>query len=137
MVSLDANVTSGSNATPVKEKDEKHGRAQPPPPVKFKAKALYDFNGNSSTELSFKAGDEVEIVLDNLPGGWWRALINGKLGHVPSGFLEKITEKPPGAPLPVENSMPILTSPSRSKSNSGEAASSNSPIKKSVNAKLL
>ncbi|KAH3767941.1 hypothetical protein Pelo_32 [Pelomyxa schiedti] len=61
-------------------------------PVKFRVRAIYDYTGSSPSELSFKTGDDLDIVADNLPGGWWRAVTQGKIGHIPSGFVQRLPD---------------------------------------------
>ena len=74
-------------------------RKAPPPPKKFvMAKALYDFEPeNSDEELTFKEGEEIEVIERNAvleEDGWCRARVKGskKLGLAPLEYLE-IDEK--------------------------------------------
>jgi len=46
-----------------------------------RARALYDFNRTTASELSFKFNDEL-VITEKLDGGWWRAELNGKTGLV-------------------------------------------------------
>lgn len=52
------------------------------------ARAMYDFNAQEPTELSFRAGDVLEI--HSQQGDWWQAKLNGKLGLVPSNYIQMI-----------------------------------------------
>ena len=49
--------------------------------------ALYDFKGEMSKDLSFKKGDLVRLI-DRKQNGWWLAEVDGRIGFVPSNFLE-------------------------------------------------
>eukprot|EP01117_Protostelium_nocturnum_P004462 TRINITY_DN1606_c0_g4_i1.p1 TRINITY_DN1606_c0_g4~~TRINITY_DN1606_c0_g4_i1.p1 ORF type:complete len:445 (-),score=127.67 TRINITY_DN1606_c0_g4_i1:602-1936(-) len=66
-----------------------------PPNIKFTAEnppnhavVLYDFDATSSEEISIKEGDVIRIILKD-PSGWWEAELNGKIGYVPSNYLEE------------------------------------------------
>ncbi|XP_076806007.1 tyrosine-protein kinase Src42A-like [Clavelina lepadiformis] len=53
--------------------------------------ALYDYNARTTDDLSFKKGDEVE-VLDKSEGDWWKARLLHKhasnlIGYVPSNYV--------------------------------------------------
>lgn len=63
--------------------------------IKFAAIAKFDYASKSESELAFKENDRVEILKDDVPGGWWLALLNGKIGHVPPGYFEKVVPQPP------------------------------------------
>eukprot|EP01137_Pigoraptor_chileana_P027899 Opistho-2@11102 len=65
--------------------------AKPPPASKPnvpRCKALYDYEASDVDELSFKAGDIIQIVnKDN--EGWWQGKIGtGKAGLFPSNYVE-------------------------------------------------
>lgn len=57
--------------------------------VKFSAVAKFDYNGRSESELTVKINDKIAVLKDDVPGGWWLASFNGKIGHVPPGYFEK------------------------------------------------
>ena len=69
--------------------------APKPPPKKEEPKvkveianALYDYNGDAAlSQLSFKAGDKIQIVLKH-PSGWWTGIVNGKQGLFPMNFIQ-------------------------------------------------
>lgn len=52
-------------------------------------KALYDCNGNGTDELAFRAGDIIWIVKDEVDG-WYEGDLNGKIGFVPSTYVERL-----------------------------------------------
>ena len=58
--------------------------------IKFEAVAKFDYTSRSESELTFKEKDRLGILKDDVPGGWWLASLNGKIGHVPPGYLEKV-----------------------------------------------
>ncbi|KAG8530049.1 uncharacterized protein KY384_005531 [Bacidia gigantensis] len=108
-------------------------RKAPPPPKKtvlLVAKALYDFerDANDDEELSFKEGDELEIVEKSASleqDGWCKVRVKGnttKVGLAPLDYLEIISPTPivpekvpaihPGAHLVADgDSKPILGHP--------------------------
>jgi len=51
------------------------------------AKASDDFTPSDARELGFKAGDYIRVLAKD-PNGWWSGELNGKLGFVPSTYLE-------------------------------------------------
>lgn len=55
-------------------------------------RALYDFAATEPGELSFQAGDVIEVV-DSVYRDWWRGELHGNLGIFPVNYVEKI-EKP-------------------------------------------
>lgn len=55
-------------------------------------------------DLSFRAGDIIEIVAET-NADWWTGRLNGNQGLFPSNYVEKIpTASPPSYPLPGESS---------------------------------
>jgi len=64
----------------------------PVTPKQVCAKGLYDFKANDNRELSFKKGDKMRIISQE-EDGWWSAEINGKLGFVPSTYVEVMDER--------------------------------------------
>jgi len=61
--------------------------------VLYHARALFDYNPSQEGQLTFKKGDVLAIMKDDLPGGWWLAELNGKPGHVPKSYCKKIEHK--------------------------------------------
>jgi|SRR5581483_5310912 len=52
------------------------------------ARALYNFEGEASyQELSFKAGDVLNVLNENLSEGWSLAEKNGIIGLVPKSYI--------------------------------------------------
>eukprot|EP01092_Planopodium_desertum_P011932 TRINITY_DN55296_c0_g1_i5.p1 TRINITY_DN55296_c0_g1~~TRINITY_DN55296_c0_g1_i5.p1 ORF type:complete len:376 (+),score=63.87 TRINITY_DN55296_c0_g1_i5:2-1129(+) len=73
----------------------KPGGAVPPPRPAAKAatkraRALYPFTGQDSTELSFAYGDEIVLLKSNPAEEWWEGELNGRRGLLPSNYVELI-----------------------------------------------
>ncbi|KAG9078537.1 hypothetical protein FS749_009427, partial [Ceratobasidium sp. UAMH 11750] len=60
-------------------------------PTSFWVRAMYDYNSNDDSSLSFSRGDIVE-VLTQLESGWWDGLIGSERGWFPSNFVTVITD---------------------------------------------
>lgn len=55
----------------------------------MRSHALWDFEGKSESELTFKQGDEVTI-LKKLDGQWWLGEHQGKVGHFPKDYVNEV-----------------------------------------------
>lgn len=62
--------------------------AQPQPVVYVRA--LYDYEADDRTSLSFHEGDEIQVITQ-LESGWWDGVINGVRGWFPSNYCQIIT----------------------------------------------
>lgn len=60
-----------------------------PKPRKPQVRAIYAYNAMDTDELSFEAGDVMELIKEDA-GGWWSCKLNGKEGFCPNNYLEKI-----------------------------------------------
>ena len=58
-----------------------------PEPKESVALALYDFQGERSEDLSFRAGQRIEVLHQN-PNGWWTGRVSGKEGVFPFNYVE-------------------------------------------------
>ncbi|KAL7279895.1 hypothetical protein ACG7TL_006304 [Trametes sanguinea] len=58
----------------------------------FFCRALYDYQTNDSSSLSFRRGDIIE-VLTRLESGWWDGLLNDERGWFPSNYVTVLTEQ--------------------------------------------
>jgi son of sevenless-like protein len=54
-------------------------------PVLF-VRALYDFETNDASNLSFKTNDIIQVLMQ-LESGWWDGLCNGERGWFPSNYV--------------------------------------------------
>lgn len=65
-------------------------RPMPPPPQRPtaapKCRALYDFDAEDGTELSFRAGDVITIIKKSQD--WWEGELNGRRGLFPGNYVE-------------------------------------------------
>lgn len=52
--------------------------------------ALYDYEARTDEDLSFKKGNQLEILNDT-QGDWWyaRSLVTGAEGYIPSNYIAK------------------------------------------------
>jgi len=54
-----------------------------------RAKALYDYPGQTADELTFREGDIITIIKKD-PGGWWEGELNGQRGWIPANYVEEL-----------------------------------------------
>ncbi|KAJ6148288.1 hypothetical protein N7497_010270 [Penicillium chrysogenum] len=62
----------------------------PEPPALF-VRAMYDYDADDHTSLSFRRGDIIQ-VLNQLETGWWDGVIDDVRGWFPSNYCAPITE---------------------------------------------
>lgn len=62
----------------------------PPPPPPIFVRALYNYEADDHTSLSFRQGDIIQ-VLTQLESGWWDGVINDVRGWFPSNYTVEIT----------------------------------------------
>ncbi len=79
--------TSGMNgiSTPVAPAGEMYVRA------------LYDYNADDRTSLSFRQGDLIQVITQ-LESGWWDGIINGQRGWFPSNYCAVVRNSVEGEP---------------------------------------
>ncbi|KAH7341867.1 SH3 domain-containing protein [Rhizoctonia solani] len=67
----------------------------PPPPAGAQCKALWDYNldGLLKDDLSFRAGDVIQIVKED-NADWWSGRLNGREGMFPVNHVEKLPSTP-------------------------------------------
>lgn len=85
----------------------------PPPPLKPKPKiepskqyvvALYDFEAQADGDLSFRAGDRIEVVEKTASSeDWWTGKLNGVQGVFPGGCLLLLSFRNPTKSFPTGN----------------------------------
>ncbi|KAJ7039547.1 SH3 domain-containing protein [Mycena alexandri] len=83
------------------------GANAPAAPAVAQARALwpYNENGQDADDLSFSAGDIIEVVKEE-NADWWMGRFNGKQALFPSAYVEKIAA--PSAPAAARNLPPAL-----------------------------
>ncbi|KAI0366337.1 SH3-domain-containing protein, partial [Pilatotrama ljubarskyi] len=88
-------------------------RVVPPPPPRHdnvkRARALWAYNedGREPNDLSFSAGEIVEIV-DETNADWWTGKCRGKQGLFPSNYVELLDAgRGPASPAPSMPAMPM------------------------------
>lgn len=86
-----------------------------PPPVGpaalFQARALWNYNeeGQDPNDLSFRAGDIIDIIVET-NADWWTGRHRGKQGFFPSNYVERLPPPPPPpGPLPSPALTPYAT----------------------------
>ncbi|KAJ3714948.1 hypothetical protein DFJ43DRAFT_1160611 [Lentinula guzmanii] len=74
-----------------------YGSRDHPATASVKAKAVWGYNetGEDPQDLSFRAGDIIEVVQET-NNDWWTGSYNGREGLFPSTYVEKL---PPSSPL--------------------------------------
>ncbi len=60
------------------------------PPGTLYVRALYDYEADDRTSLSFHEGDVIQVITQ-LESGWWDGVINGVRGWFPSNYCQIIT----------------------------------------------
>ncbi|KAI1331208.1 ras GEF [Xylariaceae sp. FL0255] len=60
------------------------------PPGTLYVRALYDYEADDRTSLSFHEGDVIQVITQ-LESGWWDGVINGVRGWFPSNYCQTIT----------------------------------------------
>lgn len=53
-------------------------------------RALYDYEADDRTSLSFHEGDVIQVI-NQLESGWWDGVINGVRGWFPSNYCQIVT----------------------------------------------
>ncbi|KAF8150732.1 SH3 domain-containing protein [Crassisporium funariophilum] len=76
-------------------------RPVPAVPSAIQARALWAYNehGQDSEDLSFAAGDIIEIV-EETNADWYMGRAHGKQGLFPSTYVEKLAQPAPQMPVP-------------------------------------
>ncbi|KAI1340578.1 ras guanine nucleotide exchange factor domain-containing protein [Xylariaceae sp. FL0016] len=71
------------------------------PPNNLYVRALYDYEADDRTSLSFHEGDVIQVITQ-LESGWWDGVINGVRGWFPSNYCQ-IISGPDELPEMVQN----------------------------------
>lgn len=67
-----------------------NGIAGTAPPGTMYVRALYDYEADDRTSLSFHEGDVIQVITQ-LESGWWDGVINGVRGWFPSNYCQIVT----------------------------------------------
>lgn len=67
-----------------------NGVVGPAPPGAMYVRALYDYEADDRTSLSFHEGDIIQVITQ-LESGWWDGVINGVRGWFPSNYCQLVT----------------------------------------------
>ncbi len=59
------------------------------PPGAMYVRALYDYEADDRTSLSFHEGDVIQVITQ-LESGWWDGVINGVRGWFPSNYCQLV-----------------------------------------------
>ena len=60
-------------------------------PTPLLVRALYDFDADDRTSISFKQGDVIQVITQ-LASGWWDGILDGVRGWFPSNYCVVVTE---------------------------------------------
>ena len=74
------------------------------PPGTLFVRALYDYEADDRTSLSFHEGDVIQVITQ-LESGWWDGVSNGVRGWFPSNYCQIITN-PDEMPETAQNGEP-------------------------------
>lgn len=58
-------------------------------------RALYDYDADDRTSLSFRQGDVIQVITQ-LESGWWDGIINNTRGWFPSNYCQLLSSDDPG-----------------------------------------
>ncbi|PPQ64133.1 hypothetical protein CVT24_008763 [Panaeolus cyanescens] len=72
--------------------------APPTAPAPAQVRALWGYNAEDAGELSFAAGDIIELVKEE-NADWWSGRLNNQVGLFPSSYVEHITAAPVNKPV--------------------------------------
>ncbi|KAJ5159688.1 uncharacterized protein N7482_006692 [Penicillium canariense] len=78
------------SSSPTRKKMATGYAVSPEPPALF-VRAMYDYDADDHTSLSFRRGDIIQ-VLNQLDTGWWDGVIDNVRGWFPSNYCTIITE---------------------------------------------
>ena len=61
------------------------------PPAQIYVRALYDYDADDRTSLSFRQGDLIQVITQ-LESGWWDGVIDGVRGWFPSNYCAMVAQ---------------------------------------------
>ncbi|KAI9885787.1 MAG: hypothetical protein M1823_002416 [Watsoniomyces obsoletus] len=86
-----ASHSTTTTATTPRRSPPMYGQAGTAPPTGMYVKALYDYEADDRTSLSFHQGDVIQ-VLTQLESGWWDGVLHGVRGWFPSNYCVLLTD---------------------------------------------
>lgn len=87
---VDAQSQQNQNTTYSFQPYQMNGIVGTAPPGAMYVRALYDYEADDRTSLSFHEGDVIQVITQ-LESGWWDGVINGVRGWFPSNYCQIIT----------------------------------------------
>ncbi|KAL9124420.1 MAG: hypothetical protein Q9217_006248 [Psora testacea] len=88
------NQQQGTSGPPLRSRGQSIGMngqlVNPPPPAALYVRALYDYEADDRTSLSFRQGDTIQVITQ-LASGWWDGIINDVRGWFPSNYCVVVT----------------------------------------------
>jgi len=66
------------------------GKGSKAPQTKFTVKAVHDYNAKSARELSFRAGEIINVLSRDNSTGLWQGELNGKRGIFPASHVQQM-----------------------------------------------
>jgi len=66
------------------------GKGAKAPQTKFSVKAIHDYTAKSSRELSFRAGEIINVLNKDVSTGLWQGELNGKRGIFPASHVSQL-----------------------------------------------
>ncbi|KAJ7178859.1 SH3 domain-containing protein [Mycena crocata] len=106
LAKLPSSSASQGMSMPTPTPTPRRGFGAPAAPAVVQARALWPYNedGRDADDLSFSAGDIIEVVKEE-NADWWMGKINGKQALFPSAYVEKIAAPAANSP-PAGRNMP-------------------------------
>ena len=77
--------TNGSSSRRRAQSTSMNGQSSTAAPAGMYVRALYDYEADDRTSLSFRQGDTIQVI-NQLASGWWDGIINGVRGWFPSNY---------------------------------------------------
>lgn len=80
---------AGRRNEPLPDVPEENAIQQAPVEQKLLFVALYDYDARTAEDLSFKKGENLEVINSSDGGDWWqaRSLLTNAVGYIPSNYV--------------------------------------------------
>ena len=82
--------TAGASSRRRTQSTGMNGQPSTAAPPNMYVRALYDYEADDRTSLSFRQGDTIQVITQ-LASGWWDGIINGVRGWFPSNYCVVVT----------------------------------------------